>query len=125
MLTRLLPRTRYPPLFLAWTRMALRTGAPARFAAELGAADIAEAVMEADALVGRIFASHFGAADDRDAQADYLDGVLRFAVDSLPPAAEVSARRSIAQPTPASGMAAPIASRTTSSLMCASANSSQ
>jgi hypothetical protein len=36
-----------------------------------------------------------------------------------------SGRRAIAQPTPASGIAAPIASRTTNSLMCASANSSQ
>ena len=55
-------------------------------------------------------------------------GRTAYPVKGLPScvaASWASGRLAMAQPTPASGMAAPTASRTTSSLMCASANSSQ
>jgi len=92
LLTKLLPKTSYPPVFVAWTRKALGIGAPDGFAAEVRAPDVAAAVLEVDAVVGRIFASHFGPASDADVQARYLDATLRFALDALPAATERAAR---------------------------------
>lgn len=92
LLTRLLPRTSDPPLFVAWTRLARGAGSHADFLAHVRAPDVADAVREMDALVAVIFARHFGAANDPAVQADYLSGMFRFAIDALPPATERAAR---------------------------------
>lgn len=92
LLSRFLPRTQYPAAFVAWTRMALLSGSPDAFVAEVCLPDVATAVMEVDALVARLFAEHFGDASEPDVQADYLEGIFRFAIDSLPPATERFAR---------------------------------
>ncbi len=88
LLTRFLPRTQYPPTFVAWKRMALLAGSPDAFLAEVRVPDVAFAVMELDALVARLFSKHFGDARDANVRADYLESVFRFAIDSLPPATE-------------------------------------
>jgi hypothetical protein len=92
LLTRFLPRTQYPPAFVAWTRMALLSGSPDAFFAEVRLPDIATAVLELDALVARLFSKHFGDPREPNVQADYLEGTFRFAIDSLPPAIERYAR---------------------------------
>lgn len=92
LLSRLLPRHDYPPPFVAWTRMALGSAARDRFVTEVRAPDVAAAVLEVDALVARIFAAHFGAADAPGVAADYLDAMFGFAIDALPPATERAAR---------------------------------
>ncbi|HEV2360124.1 MAG TPA: hypothetical protein VGS21_00325 [Acidimicrobiales bacterium] len=56
-----------------------------RFAAAVRAEEVASAVLEVDDLVAKLFVEHFGDAADPGTAADYLDGVLRFAVDVLPP----------------------------------------
>jgi hypothetical protein len=88
LLTRFLPRTEYPPPWTAWTRMALELDSRDAFTAEVIKPDVAAAVMEVDALVGRLFGKHFGDAADPAVQADYLEGIFRFAIDVLPPAIE-------------------------------------
>jgi hypothetical protein len=88
LLTRFLPRTQYPPPWVAWTRMALGVGSPGEFLDEVCRPKIASAVMEIDALQGRLFAKYFGDASDSHVQADYLEAIFRFATDSLPPALE-------------------------------------
>jgi len=92
LLSRFLPRLRYPPPFTAWMRMALATGSRDDFLAAVRVPEVAAAVREVDELVARIFGDHFGAADDRDVQADYLEATFRFAIDALPPAVERAAR---------------------------------
>jgi hypothetical protein len=92
LLTRFLPRTQYPPAFVAWTRMALMSGSPDAFFAEVRLPYVATAVMELDALVARLFKKHFGDASEANVQSDYLEGIFRFAIDSLPPATERYAR---------------------------------
>jgi hypothetical protein len=92
LLTRFLPRTEYPPAFIAWTRMALLSGARENFLTEVRVPEVASAVMELDALVARLFSQHFGAAANADIKADYLEAIYRFAIDSLPPATERFAR---------------------------------
>jgi hypothetical protein len=62
------------------------------FRAEVRKPEVAEAVLEVDALVGGIFARHFGDAADPAVQADYLEATHRFALDVLPPALEREAR---------------------------------
>ena len=83
-----LPQTQYPPPWVAWTRMALGDGSPDAFQDEVRKPEVASAVMEIDALQGRLFAKHFGDAGDSRVQADYLEAIFRFATDSLPPAIE-------------------------------------
>ena len=92
LLTCFLPREQRPRPFLAWTQMALGHGSADAFAAEVRAPNVASAIMEVDALVARLFASHFGDAGDGRVQADYLDAIFEFAIDSLPPAVERDAR---------------------------------
>lgn len=72
--------------------MALLSGSPDDFVAEVRLPDVATAVMELDALVARLFSKHFGDASETKVQADYLEGIFRFAIDSLPPATERYAR---------------------------------
>jgi hypothetical protein len=67
-------------------------GEQSAFAETVRAAPTASAVLEVDALLDRLFAKHFGDASDLAVRADYLEGVFRFAIDSLPPADERYAR---------------------------------
>lgn len=88
LLTRFLPRAGRPPAFAAWSRMALTGAAPCIFWQEVKAPEVASAIMEVDALVGRLFSKHFGDAEDPAVRADYLEAIFRFATDALPPAVE-------------------------------------
>jgi hypothetical protein len=88
LLTRFLPRERYPPAFVAWTRMALATGGAGQFADEVRVPAVAAAVMEVDALVASLFAKYFGDATDPCTRTAYLEAMFRCGTDSLPPAAE-------------------------------------
>jgi hypothetical protein len=92
LLGRFLPRTTYPPAWLAWSRWALGTGTADDFRAEVRRKEVADAVMEVDDLVGGLFAKHFGDANDPAVRIDYLEATFRFALDSLPPATERAAR---------------------------------
>jgi len=92
LLSRFLPRTSYPPTWTTWTRMALETSSRDAFLEEVRKPDVAAAILEVDALVGRLFTRHFGDAGDPLVRADYLTGVFRFAIDALPPATERDAR---------------------------------
>ena len=88
LLTRFLPRTGYPPPWIAWKQAALSIGSPAAFIAEVRKSEVASAIVEVDGLVARLFAKHFGDPADGKVRADYLEAVFRFAVDTLPPATE-------------------------------------
>jgi hypothetical protein len=90
LLTQILPHQQRPPAFAEWRLMAL--GEQSAFAETVRAAPTASAVLEVDALLDRLFAKHFGDASDLAVRADYLEGVFRFAIDSLPPADERYAR---------------------------------
>jgi hypothetical protein len=92
LLRQFLPRDDHPPAFIAWNAMALGLEDRARFVAEVRRPEVAEAVMEVDALLGRLFDAHFGDAEDPAVQADYLEATFRFAIDTLPPAPERDAR---------------------------------
>lgn len=88
LLSRFLPREGRPPVFEAWVRWALKAGDLAAFEVEARRESVAQAVLEVDALVGRLFQKHFGSADTLEVRNDYLEAMQRFAEDSLPEAAE-------------------------------------
>ena len=88
LLTRYLPREKAPAPFLSWKRNALYEDAGELFREEVRRRDVADAVLEVDDLVGRIFAEHFGDASGAAPRSDYLEAIHRFAVDSLPPATD-------------------------------------
>ena len=92
LLTRFLPRTSYPPPWIAWKNLALSTGSPAAFIDEVRKPDVAAAIVEVDSLVGRVFGKYFGNPADPDVQSDYLEAAFRFAIDALPPASERESR---------------------------------
>jgi len=92
LLARLIPREGRPPVFLAWTRMALGSGSVSAFADAVRAPETAEAIVEVDALLAQIFATHFGAAEYPGTAEDYLHAIFRFATNQLPPATERDAR---------------------------------
>lgn len=92
LLTPLLPNKVRPPVFTAWSRMALGSGAADAFTRELDVPEVASAALEIDEFVGRLFAEHFGDAGDLAIQRDYLEAIFRFATDTLPPAVEREAR---------------------------------
>ena len=71
LLTRFLPRERTPEPFVAWTRMALGMGLAAHFAEQVRVPEVAEAVMEVDALLDRLFATSFGDAADQRVHQHY------------------------------------------------------
>ena len=99
LLTQFLPRDKRPPAFTAWTRMALQYDAtPDNFLAEVRASEVSAAVIEVDALIGRLFAKHFGDATEESVRVDYLEAILRFATDTLPPATERDSRIAEADP---------------------------
>jgi len=87
-----LPRKGVPAPFVAWNRMATRSGGVDAFREAVTAPGVSDAVIEVDALVSRLFAKHFGSASAPDVQADYLDAIHRFATDTLPPATERDGR---------------------------------
>ena len=88
LLTRFLPREGIPAPFLAWKRAALYEDGDDLFTAAVRVPAVAEAILEIDELVARIFAEHFGDASTLEARADYLEAIHRFATDTLPPASE-------------------------------------
>jgi hypothetical protein len=92
LLTPFMPRAAYPPPWTAWSQWALGIGSREAFEAAVDAPGVAEAVLEVDDLVARLFARHFGDAEDPTVQGHYLDATLRFALDALPPALERDAR---------------------------------
>jgi hypothetical protein len=92
LLTRFLPRNGRPPVFVAWTKMALKTGPASAFADAVRAPDVAEAISEVDDLMTRLFAQYFGDAADPASQRDYLEATFRFAIDTLPPATDRDSR---------------------------------
>jgi hypothetical protein len=87
-LTLILPRDEWPPSFRAWTRAALHGSGHEEFAREIARPHVARAVAEVDALVGRIFDAHFGDPEKPEVRADYIEAILRFALDTLPRAVE-------------------------------------
>jgi hypothetical protein len=92
LLTRLLPREGRTEIFLAWTRLAVDESALAPFSVAARKADVAEAIMEVDGLLDRIFERHFGNAADPETHVDYLEAIFRFATNALPPALERDAK---------------------------------
>ncbi len=72
--------------------MALRLGTADAFLTEIRAPDVASAIVEVDALIGRLFDGRFGDAADPAVQQDYLAATFAFATDTLPPAIERDAR---------------------------------
>lgn len=92
LLTFFLPREKLPPIFTAWKRMALLYEDGATFLKEARVSQVASALLEVDGLVERLFNEHFGDATDPSVQADYLEGIFHFAINSLPPAEERYAR---------------------------------
>ena len=92
LLRELLPRDGRPPAFVAWVRMAWGTNDAATFAELVRRPAIADAVLEVDALVDRIFRDHFGDAHDPAVRDDYLAAMHAFAADTLPRAHERDAR---------------------------------
>lgn len=92
LLSKLLPNYVRPPVFTAWSRMALGSASPDAFLHELEANDVRDTVAEIDALVAGLFAKHFGEAGDPAVQRDYLEAMFRFGTDTLPPAVERDAR---------------------------------
>jgi hypothetical protein len=93
LLTRFLPRERFPPPFLAWKRWALGIDPQgSAFVEAVRLPDIAEAVLEVDGLVDRLFRTHFGDPSAEGVADEYLRAIWRFATDALPPAVERLAR---------------------------------
>jgi hypothetical protein len=85
LLTRFLPRERKPPVFLAWRDVALGSGSIAAFVDHVLKPDVAAAIMEVDALVERVFHTHFGDPALPETRDDYLEAIFRCGTDSLPP----------------------------------------
>lgn len=98
LLTRLLPNQVRPPVFSAWSRMALGSGLADAFIRELAVPEVASAALEIDEFVARLFAKHFSDAGELAIQRDYLEAIFRFATDTLPPAAEREMRIEPADP---------------------------
>jgi hypothetical protein len=66
--------------------MALSLDSRDKFVEEARAPEIAAAVLEVDRLVSRLFKAHFGDASDPRVQEDYINAMLCFGCDMLPPA---------------------------------------
>ena len=82
LLSLFLPRQHRPLVFDAWVKMALHTDNSA-FVKELSDSEIANAIMEVDGLLDRLFLKHFGDATDSAIQEDYLNAMFLFASNSL------------------------------------------
>jgi hypothetical protein len=92
LLRKFLRREERPPVFNAWVRMALSLDGREKFVEEARAPEVAAAVLEVDRLVSRLFKAHFGDAADESVQQDYINAMLCFGCDTLPPATERAAR---------------------------------
>lgn len=87
-----LPREHRPPVFQSWVRMALSAESPAVFLSEARVTQVAAAVIEVDQHISRLFATHFGSASDPQVKSDYIDAMIDFGCDQLPPATERARR---------------------------------
>ena len=92
LLARLVPRDGRLDIFKAWTRYAIDQSSFPGFAEAARKKEVAEAVVEVDRLLDRIFKQHFGSATDPETHADYLEAIFRFATNALPPALERDAK---------------------------------
>lgn len=94
LLTQFLPRARRPAPFVAWTLMALSRDAASaeEFVRQVRVPEVANAVIEVDELLTRLFAKHFGDAANKRVASDYLEAMFLFATNALPPALERDAR---------------------------------
>ena len=92
LLMKFMPQRRRPPAFSAWTQWVLEIGSAESFAEQVRVPDVSAAVMEVDALVGRLFEKYFGDASDPIVQDDYLESIFRCGIDSLPAATERNSR---------------------------------
>jgi hypothetical protein len=90
LLSLILPQRSRPAAMSAWARLALADDR--QFFDIVSAPPVAAAVVEVDRLLATLFAKHFGDPADPAVQGDYLDAMLDFATDSLPPASERYAR---------------------------------
>jgi hypothetical protein len=81
-----------PAVFNAWVRMALALDSRQKFIEEARVPDVAAAVLEVDRLISRLFRKHFGDASDPRVQEDYINAMLCFGCDMLPPATARAAR---------------------------------
>jgi hypothetical protein len=92
LLRRFLPREGRPVVFNAWVRLALRLDTRQKFVEEARAPEVAAAVLEVDRLMSRLFRVHFGDATDPEVRSDYINALLCFGCNTLPPAIERAAR---------------------------------
>jgi hypothetical protein len=88
LLRKFLRHEQRPAAFNAWVRMALALDGRAKFVEEARVPEVAAAVLEVDRLVSRLFKRHFGDARDPGVQADYINAMLCFGCETLPPAIE-------------------------------------
>jgi hypothetical protein len=86
LLRRFLPRESRTAVFNSWVRMALSLDTRQKFVDEARVPEVAAAVLEVDRLFSRLFKAHFGDATDPDVQADYINAMLCFGCNTLPPA---------------------------------------
>jgi hypothetical protein len=98
LLRRFVKHEQRPAVFNAWVRMALALDTRAKFIEEARVPEVAAAVLEVDRLVSRLFKAHFGDASDPAVKEDYINAVLCFGCDMLPPATERVARFSTSDP---------------------------
>jgi hypothetical protein len=98
LLRKFLRRELRPAIFNAWVRMALSLDSREKFIEEARVPDVAAAVLEVDRLVSRLFSWHFGDASDPRVQEDYINAMLCFGCDTLPPATERAAQFSDSDP---------------------------
>jgi len=92
LLRRFLPRKSRPAIFNAWVRMALALDTRQKFVDEARVPEVAAAVLEVDRLFSRLFKSHFGDARDPEVRADFINAMLCFGCNTLPPASDRAAR---------------------------------
>jgi hypothetical protein len=102
LLRRFLPRENRPAVFNAWVRMALSLDNRQKFIDEARMPEVAAAVLEIDRLFSRLFKSHFGNAADPGTQADYINAMLCFGCNTLPPASDRAAQIAADDPRKAS-----------------------
>jgi hypothetical protein len=102
LLRRFLPRESRPAIFNCWVRMALALDTRRKFVDEARVPEVAAAVLEVDRLFSRLFRAHFGDARDPETQADYINAMLCFGCNTLPPASDREPRIARSDPRKAS-----------------------
>lgn len=86
LLSTFMPRHSWPAPFAAWVAVALGSAPRSSFAEAVRVPAVSDAVVEVDALIGRLFAQHFGDPADAGTRLHYLDAMHLFAIDALPAA---------------------------------------